>query len=285
MNYLHGFHAGNHADVLKHTVLLALLARLKQKDKPFFILDTHAGRGQYLIQGEQARKTDEARGGIFKLIVLKKLPEVLNNYLKQVERVNPVGSLINYPGSPLLIAQQLREGDRMVCVEMQKGEADVLKQLFAHDSKIQVQQGDGYQAIKALLPPTPRRGLVLIDPPYEAQELEYTHILQSLQDGLSRWPTGQFAIWYPIKQRAAVKFFLRRAAQLPCQTILAVELLVRPDNSPLRMNGSGMLLINPPFRIDADLHPGMRQLAELLDDGGASFTMKWLKTENPEAAN
>ncbi|MEY3069104.1 MAG: hypothetical protein RLZZ456_803, partial [Pseudomonadota bacterium] len=143
MNYLHGFHAGNHADVLKHMVLLALLARLKQKNKPFFILDTHAGRGQYLIQGEQARKTDEARGGIFKLIVLKKLPEVLNNYLKQVERVNPVGSLINYPGSPLLIAQQLREGDRMVCVEMQKGEADALKQLFAHDGKIQVQQGNG----------------------------------------------------------------------------------------------------------------------------------------------
>jgi hypothetical protein len=129
MNYLHGFHAGNHADVLKHMVLLALLARLKQKEKPFFVLDTHAGRGQYLIQGEQARKTDEARGGIFKLIVLKKLPEVLNNYLKQVERVNPVGGLINYPGSPLLIAQQLRDSDRLVCVEMQKGEADALKQL------------------------------------------------------------------------------------------------------------------------------------------------------------
>jgi 23S rRNA (adenine2030-N6)-methyltransferase len=168
---------------------------------------------------------------------------------------------------------------------MQKGEADALKQLFAHDGKVQVQQGDGYQAVKALLPPTPRRGLVLIDPPYEAQEQEYTQILQCLQDGLSRWPTGQFAVWYPIKQRAAIKFFLRRAAQLPCQTALAVELLVRPDNSPLRMNGSGMLLINPPYRIDADLHPGMRQLAELLDDGGSSFTMKWLKTENPEAAN
>ena len=109
MNYLHGFHAGNHADVLKHMVLLALLARLRRKEKPFFVLDTHAGRGQYLIQGEQARKTDEARGGIFKLIVLKKLPDVLNNYLKQVERVNPVGGLINYPGSPLLIAQQLRD--------------------------------------------------------------------------------------------------------------------------------------------------------------------------------
>jgi 23S rRNA (adenine2030-N6)-methyltransferase len=285
MNYLHGFHAGNHADVLKHTVLLQLLNRLRQKDKPFFVLDTHAGRGQYLIQGEQARKTDEAKDGIFKLIVLKKLPDALNAYLKQVERVNPVGALLNYPGSPLLIAQQLREDDRLVCIEAQKGECDALKQLFLNDSRVQVQQGDGYQAMKAFLPPNPRRGLVLIDPPYEAQEKEYTQILQSLADGLKRWPTGQFAIWYPIKQRASIKHFLRKSSQLPCQSILAIELLVRPDNSPLRMNGSGMLLINPPFRIDAELHQSLRQLAELLDDGGSSFTLKWLKSESPSAPN
>jgi 23S rRNA (adenine2030-N6)-methyltransferase len=285
MNYLHGFHAGNHADVLKHMVLLHLLHRLKQKDKPFFVLDTHAGRGQYLIQGEQARKTDEALGGIFKLIVLKKLPDVLNAYLKQVERVNPVGALLNYPGSPLLIAQQLREGDRLVCIEAQKGEFDALKQLFAKDTRVQLQLGDGYQALKAQLPPTPRRGLVLIDSPYEAQEREYTQILHSLQDALKRWPTGQFAIWYPIKQRASIVHFLRKAAQLPCQSALAIELLVRPDNSPLRMNGSGMLLINPPYRIDSELHQSLRQLAELLDDGGSSFTLKWLKNENPDAAS
>lgn len=281
MNYLHGFHAGNHADVLKHTVLLHLLGQLKRKDKPFFVLDTHAGRGQYLIQGEQARKTDEALGGIFKLIVLKKLPDALNAYLKQVERVNPVGSLINYPGSPLLIAQQLRAGDRLVCYEMQRSEAEALKQLFAHDGKVQVHAGDGYAAVKALLPPPERRGLVLIDPPYEAQEQEYRTILETLQNGLSRWPTGQFALWYPIKQRRSLIGFFRNIAKLPCKSALQIELLVRPDNSPLRMNGSGMLIINPPFRMDSELGPALSKLALLLDDGGASHRIAWLKTENP----
>lgn len=281
MNYLHGFHAGNHADVLKHTVLLHLLGQLKRKDKPFFVLDTHAGRGQYLIQGEQARKTDEALGGIFKLIVLKKLPDALNAYLKQVERVNPVGSLINYPGSPLLIAQQLRAGDRLVCYEMQRSEADALRQLFAHDGKVQVHAGDGYAAVKALLPPPERRGLVLIDPPYEAQEQEYRTILETLQNGLSRWPTGQFALWYPIKQRRSLIGFFRNIAKLPCKSALQIELLVRPDNSPLRMNGSGMLIINPPFRMDSELGPALSKLTLLLDDGGASHRIAWLKTENP----
>ena len=281
MNYLHGFHAGNHADVLKHTVLLHLLSQLKRKDKPFFVLDTHAGRGQYLIQGEQARRTDEAQGGIFRLIVLKKLPDALNAYLKQVERVNPVGSLINYPGSPLLIAHQLRDGDRLVCYEMQKTEADALKQLFAHDVKVQTHMGDGYAAVKALLPPSERRGLVLIDPPYEAQEQEYRSILDALQNGLSRWPTGQFALWYPIKQRRSLIGFFRNVAKLPCKSVLQIELLVRPDNSPLRMNGSGMLIINPPFRMDAELGPSLSKLVELLDDGGASHRIAWLKAENP----
>jgi 23S rRNA (adenine2030-N6)-methyltransferase len=280
MNYLHGFHAGNHADVLKHTVLIYLLTQLKQKPKPFFVLDTHAGRGQYLIQGEQARKTDEAQGGIFKLIVLKKLPEALNAYLKQVERVNPVGSLINYPGSPLLIAHLLRENDRLVCYEFQRTEADVLKQLFSHDKRVQTLMGDGYMAVKALLPPLERRGLVLIDPPYEAQEQEYQTILQTLQNGLERWPTGQFAVWYPIKQRRLLIGFFRKIAKLPCKTAIQIELLVRPDNSPLRMNGSGMLIINPPYQIDVDLGPSMSKLVELLDDGGASHRISWLKNEN-----
>lgn len=285
MNYQHAFHAGNHADVLKHTVLLYLLERLKRKEKPFFVLDTHAGRGQYLIQGEQARKTDEARGGIFRLIVLGKLPDVLHAYLKQVERVNPVGGLVNYPGSPLLVAQQLRAGDRLFCVESQAQEAEALQRLFAHDARVHVRTGDGYAAAKALLPPAERRGLVLIDPPYEAQEQEYRAILACLQDGLKRWPGGQFAVWYPIKQRRTLLGFLRKAAALPCKTLLQIELLVRPDNSPLRMNGSGMLLVNPPFGTDADLRAALSKLSLLLDDGGGSHRIAWLKTENPGGAN
>ncbi len=280
MNYLHGFHAGNHADVLKHSVLLYLINRLKLKDKAFFVLDTHAGRGQYLIQGEQAQKTGEAQQGIFKMITLKKLPEPLHFFLKQVERVNPVGSLLNYPGSPLLIAQQLREQDRLVCYESQKAEFDVLRQIFKNDQNVKTELGDGYQALKALLPPVERRGLVLIDPPYEAQEQEYQQILTSLQEALLRWPTGQFAIWYPIKQRRSLIGFFRKVAQLGMKSALVLELLVRKDNSPLRMNGSGMLIINPPFQMDIDLNTSMSKLVELLNDGEASHRITWIKTES-----
>lgn len=280
MNYLHSFHAGNHADVLKHTVLLYLINRLKRKEKPFFVLDTHAGRGQYLIQGDHANKTGEALQGIFKMIVLKKLPEGLNFYLKQVERVNPVGSLLNYPGSPVLIAQQLRKEDRLYCYETQKGEYDLLKQMFAHDDNVTTQHSDGYQALKALLPPKERRGLVLIDPPYEAQEQEFNQILEALEQGLQRWPTGQYAIWYPIKQGSSLKAFFRKATVLNCKSILLMEVLVRPDNSPLRMNGSGMMIINPPFEIDSDLKDALFEMSRLMDDGGSNYSIRWLKSEN-----
>lgn len=280
MNYLHGFHAGNHADVLKHCVLLYLINRLKSKDKAFFVLDTHAGRGQYLIQGEQANKTGEALQGIFKLITLKKLPEPIHFYLKQVERVNPVGSLLNYPGSPVLIAQQLREHDRLTCFESQKVEFDVLRQIFKNDQNVKTEFGDGYQALKALLPPVERRGLVLIDPPYEAQEQEFQQILNSLHEALTRWPTGQFAIWYPIKQRRSLIGFFRKVAQLPMKSALVLELLVRKDNSPLRMNGSGMLILNPPYQMDTDLSASMSKLVDLLSDGEASHRITWIKTES-----
>ncbi|MBP6309074.1 MAG: 23S rRNA (adenine(2030)-N(6))-methyltransferase RlmJ [Arenimonas sp.] len=280
MNYLHGFHAGNHADVLKHCVLLYLMNRLKSKDKAFFVLDTHAGRGQYLLQGEQAKKTGEAQEGIFKLITLKKLPDPVHFYLKQVERVNPVGSLLNYPGSPVLIAQQLREQDRLVCYESQKPEFDLLRQIFKNDQNVKTELGDGYQALKALLPPSERRGLVLIDPPYEAQEQEFQQILNSLQEALLRWPTGQFAIWYPIKQRRSLIGFFRNVAQLSMKSALVLELLVRKDNSPLRMNGSGMLIINPPYQMDTDLNSSMSKLVELLNDGDGSHRITWIKTES-----
>jgi 23S rRNA (adenine2030-N6)-methyltransferase len=258
-------------------VLLYLINRLKQKDKAFFVLDSHSGRGQYLLQSEQAQKTEEAQAGVFRLIVLKKLDPIITFYLKQVESINTKGSLVNYPGSPLLIAKQLRESDRLVCFETQKPECDALKQLLSHDKRVQIHHSDGYQGIKAQMPPKERRGLVFIDPPYEAQELEYQTILQCIQDTLLRWPNAQMAIWYPIKQASFLKPFMRKVASLNCQSALALELLVRPDNSPLRMNGSGMLLINPPYQTDVDILPSIKQLATLLNDGGASVRMNWLK--------
>ena len=279
MNYRHAFHAGNHADVLKHVVLLALLDALKRKDTPFFVLDTHAGRGQYLLQGEHADKTGEARGGIFRLLVLHGLPALVQNYLRRVQADNPVGALVNYPGSPLIAAQAMREQDRLVACELQPDEARALSALFKSDPRVGVQVRDGYTAIKAMLPPKEKRGLVLIDPPYEAQEAEFTTILAALKEALARWPTGIYALWYPIKQGRTLLPFLRKVANLPCKSALSAELLVRPDDSPLRLNGSGMLIVNPPYQLDSELAPALPVLARLLGDRHPSSRLEWIKQE------
>jgi 23S rRNA (adenine2030-N6)-methyltransferase len=280
MNYRHAFHAGNHADVLKHVVLLGLLESLARKDTPFFVLDTHAGRGQYLLQGELSEKTGEAKGGIVRLFVLHGLPPLVQGYLKRVQADNPVGALVNYPGSPLLVAQAMRAQDRLVACELQADEARALAALFAHDKRVQTQASDGYAAVKALLPPKERRGLVLIDPPYEAQEGEFTQILSALAEGLARWPTGVFAVWYPIKQRRSLLPFLRKAAKLQAKSMFVAELLVRPDDSPLRLNGSGMLVINPPWKLDEALAPALPVLARLMGELQPESRLEWLKRES-----
>lgn len=280
MNYRHAFHAGNHADVLKHIVLLGLLEALKRKEAPFFVLDTHAGRGQYLLQGESAEKTGEAQGGIFRLMVLHGLPGLAQRYLKRVQADNPVGALINYPGSPLIIAQAMRQQDRLAACELQPDEARALTTLFKHDDRVNVHTRDGYAAIKALIPPKEKRGLVLIDPPYEAQEAEFDAILSALKDALMRWPTGTYAVWYPIKQRKTLAKFFRHVAALPCKSSFIAELLIRPDDSPLRLNGSGMLVINPPYQLDIELAPVLPVLARLLGEHQASSCLQWIKNES-----
>ena len=279
MNYRHAFHAGNHADVLKHVVLLGVLEALERKQAPFFVLDTHAGRGQYLLQGEQSDRTGEARGGIFRLFVLRGLPPLVQHYLRRVQADNPVGALVNYPGSPLLAAQAMRAQDRLVACELQPDEARALGHLFERDARVQVLARDGYGAVKALLPPKERRGVVLIDPPYEAQDDEFPRILESLRDGLERWPTGIFAVWYPIKRRRSVLPFLRKAAALPVKSSLVAEVMVRPDDSPLRLNGSGMLVLNPPWKLDLALAQALPELAKLMGEDGASSRLEWLKRE------
>lgn len=276
MNYRHAYHAGNHADVLKHIVLLALLDALKRKDTPFFVLDSHAGRGQYLLVSEQAGKTGEARDGILKLAGQTGVPAPVQHYLQAVQADNPVGAVITYPGSPLLIAQAMRDQDRLAACELQPDEALALKTLFRGDARVGIHQRDGYEAMAALLPPKEKRGLVLIDPPYEAQEAEYGKILDSLKQALTRWPTGQFAIWYPIKQRRTLMPFFRKCALLPLKSALTIELLVRPDDSPLRMNGSGMLLVNPPWQFDQLIAPCLPVLARAMGSAGASWRQTWL---------
>ncbi len=282
MNYRHAFHAGNHADVLKHIVLLALVDALCRKDAPFFVLDTHAGRGRYLLGGAESRKTSEADEGVFKLAAVPRLPAPAERYLKAVEANNPVGALVAYPGSPLLAAQAMRAQDRLAACELQPEEAQALKALFAGDARVAVHARDGYTAMKALLPPRAgaqriARGLVLIDPPYEAQDAEYPQIVAALRDALERWPAATYAVWYPIKQRRSLLPFFRKVAALPSRGAFVAELQVRPDDSPLRLNGSGMLVLNPPWQLHETLAPVLPVLAATLGEAGASHRLEWLR--------
>ncbi|MEJ1096518.1 MULTISPECIES: 23S rRNA (adenine(2030)-N(6))-methyltransferase RlmJ [unclassified Pseudoxanthomonas] len=284
MNYRHAFHAGNHADVLKHTTLLALIDALKRKDSPFFVLDTHAGRGRYLLSAVESRKTAEADAGVLKLMGEPKAPEVLERYLRAVQAINPVGAMVAYPGSPLLVAQALRDQDRMAACELQEEEAQALKELFAHDIKVAVHARDGYASIKALLPPKIgdtkfARGLVLIDPPYEVQDAEYPQIIATLREAMARWPNAMYAVWYPIKLRRSLMHFFRKAEALPAKSALLAELQIRPDDSPLRLNGSGMLILNPPWQFDQTLAPALPMLKRVLGEARASTRLEWLKKE------
>ena len=283
MNYRHAFHAGNHADVLKHIVLLALCDALVAKPGACFALDTHAGRGLYRLDGEAAGKTGEALDGIARLQAEAPHEPLVQRYLAAVRACRQRHGAHAYPGSPWLLAHALRAQDRIAACELHPEEAHVLREQFASDPRVAVHPRDGYAALKALLPPRQGetrfgRGLVLVDPPYEAQLDEFDVALAALREALARWPQGMVALWYPIKQRRALAAIQRRFAALEAKSILQAELLVRPDDSPLRMNGSGMLLLNPPWQFDRTLAPALEAIRAALGEAGASSHATWLKT-------
>ena len=260
MNYRHAFHAGNFADVFKHAILTGLIESLKAKQTPFRYFDTHAGAGRYDLRGDEARKTREHEVGVQRLLDATRLPTPLHIYLNLVRALNAGDNkreVAVYPGSPLLASLLMRDSDRATLCELQAEEASALRQLFAGDARIGVHQRDGYAALDALLPPPERRGLVLIDPPFEAQEAEFGTIEAALAKALIRWPAGIYAIWYPIKLRQQSAPFLRSFARRKIPKVLCAELLLHPDNSALRLNGCGMVIVNPPWKFD-------RQLAELV---------------------
>jgi 23S rRNA (adenine2030-N6)-methyltransferase len=289
MNYRHHFHAGNHADVLKHVALLELLRLLTAKDKPLAYLESHAGAGGYAL-GEEAEKTGEWRDGIGKLLSATDAPPAIRNYLNAVRAWNAGESgLRRYPGSPGLAADALRSQDRLRLCESQPAVATELKRRLAdHDSRVQVFTADGYhQVLSALLPPPERRALVLIDPPYEAQVAEFDRIIGSLREGLQRFATGTYAIWYPIKLASSLAPFMRRVAALPVKSALTIELWVRAPDSPLRLNGSGLVVLNPPWRFDQEAATSwLPWLSRALADGrGAGWRCQWLRKESTGEAS
>jgi 23S rRNA (adenine2030-N6)-methyltransferase len=252
VNYRHGYHAGNFADVLKHLALVELMRLLTGKDKKLFVLDTHGGAGGYDLAGAPASRTGEAEIGIVRLMTVARrgTPAVVARYLAAVtaydRKFGPAGgALRRYPGSPRLVRAALRPIDRFVVCELHPEEALSLKREFAGDRAVEVRQADGYHALKALLPPVERRGLVLIDPPFEAAD-EFETLARAVKQALRRFATGCYAIWYPIKDDEAVASFVAGLAGLKAMTL---ELRL-PPSAEGKLSACGLAVINPPWKFE-----------------------------------
>lgn len=270
MNYRHGYHAGNFADLLKHTALCELLRLLTAKDKKLFVLDTHAGAGGYDLAASQARRTGEAEAGIVRLMAEPRanLPGAIARYLAAVEaydrKFGPAGgTLRRYPGSPRLVRAALRPGDRFIACERHPEEALKLKREFAGDRAVEVRQSDGYHAVKELLPPVERRALVLIDPPFEASD-EFELLTRAVRHGLRRFATGCYAIWYPIKDEAPVAGFLESLAGVKC---LDMRLDLGPRTPEGKLAMCGLVVINPPWKFEEAMREALPWIAARLGDG------------------
>jgi 23S rRNA (adenine2030-N6)-methyltransferase len=272
MNYRHAYHAGNVADVLKHVVLLAVLDHLGRKDSPYCYLDTHAGRGRYPLGAAETQRAGEFRDGIARLLPSTDAPPAVARYLEQVRTLGVEDSVLTtYPGSPCIALSAMRPTDRAVLCEWQAAEARALREAVGADRRAAVHERDGYEALVALVPPKEKRGIALIDPPYE-DPAEYERLEKTLLAALSRWPTGVYATWYPIKHGDASGRFLERMAASGVRRQLIVELTHERDDTPGGLNGSGVLLINPPYQLDTVLAPALPWLHRHLSPHGRGRT-------------
>ena len=286
MNYRHVHHAGNFADVLKHTVLAAVIAHLKKKPQPFRVIDTHAGAGVYDLESAEAGKTGEWRDGIGRILADNppaEVAEILAPYLDVVRAENPEiardETLVRYPGSPLIARRLLRPCDTLVANEPHKEEAARLKALFAKDAAAKVLNIDGWTALKSVLPPPERRGVVLIDPPFE-EAGEFRRLVEALADAHRRFATGTVILWYPAKDPRRIAAFHRDAAARAIPKLLTTELYVRAPLSEGTLAGSGLLILNPPYTLESTLETLLPYLVRTLASSkGAQFRLAWLTGE------
>jgi len=254
MNYLHSYHAGNFCDVVKHICLVALIESLERKPTPYCYIDTHAGAGMYDLFSEFSEKTKEYENGIEKIIQHSNPPDLVKKYLQIIHILNnklthsKISSLRYYPGSPQIVREMMRPHDRMIASELHPNEYQSLKNHFLGDTQAAIHHMDGFLGLKAFLPPKERRGIILIDPPYEDPD-EFMHIARLLPIALKRFETGVYAIWYPVKEQSHVEKFYDIVKKTISNPIFAIELTTYPD-IPQHLNGCGMAIINPPFQFD-----------------------------------
>jgi 23S rRNA (adenine2030-N6)-methyltransferase len=252
MNYRHIYHAGNFADVFKHVVLTALVKSFLHKESAFCYLDTHAGIGRYNLLSSESEKKREYYAGINKIIRQQNAPALIQDYLQCVNTTKGGAKEFYYPGSPLIARHFLRSQDRMVLAELHSDDFKTLKNYYQRDKQVTTHCQDGYQALKAYLPPQERRGLVLIDPPYENVN-EFDQLLKTIPDAVKRFETGVFAIWYPIKNRRQEDRFINALQTKISRPLLFTEMSIYPENTLQHLNGSGMAIINPPWKLEQEL--------------------------------
>ena len=269
MNYKHIYHAGNFADVAKHVALMYCLSALQRKDAACFVLDSHAGRGYYDLQAPEAHKSGEAERGIQRLIETSIGEAVLADYFASI-RARRGKRLARYPGSPALIAGGLRPQDRALFVELKPAEARAAAREIESPGRIRTEIGDGYAALKAFLPPEERRGLVLIDPPYESLD-ELKLMLQSFTDAYIRWPSGIFLMWYPIRSAAQRSMVHARFEAVGVPKMLYADLAIHPDDAGVGLAGSGLMIVNPPYGADEYLTQAYAVIHEGIATPGAGY--------------
>ena len=280
MNYRHAFHAGNFADVVKHATLARVIAHLKDKPAGFRALDTHAGFGLYDLTGPEASRTGEWRAGISRLCAATLDPAVrdlLAPYLDALAAFNPDGTIATYPGSPALAQRLLRAQDRLVACELAPQAAAALTAQMRGDTRVKVVAIDGYTALNAYVPPRERRGLVLVDPPFEQPD-EFERLVDALAGAHRKWPTGIYLVWYPLKDARATERFARGLARLGVPRILRAELAVSRPRATERLGGTGLILVNPPWRLEGELGVLLPALAAVLAAGGP-VRLDWLAGE------
>ncbi|WP_207476248.1 23S rRNA (adenine(2030)-N(6))-methyltransferase RlmJ [Arenibaculum pallidiluteum] len=281
MNYRHAYHAGNFADVFKHAILALLVEHLKAKPAPFHVLDTHAGIGRYDLAGVEAGKTGEWRQGIARVLeAADRLPAELGPYFDSVRALDSgaAGTPRWYPGSPRVVRHLMRPDDRLTLVELHPEDVRTLKAEFARDRQVAVHHMDAYQSLKAHLPPREKRGLVLVDPPFEATD-EFARLAEGLTLAHRRWAGGIKALWYPVKERPAVWRFQEAVAAAGIPKILRAEITIHPEDTHTRLNGCGMLIVNPPWRLDDLLGRILPPLHEALGAEAGGVLVDWLVPE------
>ncbi len=278
MNYRHAFHAGNFADVVKHATLARIVAYLKEKPTAFRAIDTHAGAGRYDLAGPEASRTGEWRAGIGRLMEAQLAPaarELLAPYLDTVAAFNPDG-LKTYPGSPALVQAWLRPDDRLTACEREPSAAQALSEQMRGDNRIKTVAIDGYTALNAYVPPKERRGVVLVDPPYEQPD-EFDRLAEALANAHRKWPTGIYLVWYPIKD-ARAQAFVRGVGRLGIPRIMLAELELG-DRDPQRLGGSGLVIVNPPWTLEGELKTLLPALAATVAGVAGRSRTSWLTGE------